>query len=79
MSRGIGRREFFRSSGAGLLTVGAALYPRDGVSATAAGGPASPETSADYKVKWYEFTEHKVSDTCWSLSVGPDGRIYAAA
>ena len=32
-----------------------------------------------YKVTWYQFTEHPVSDSCWSLSVGPDGRIYAAA
>jgi hypothetical protein len=30
-------------------------------------------------VKWYQFTEHPQSDSCWSLSVGPDGRIYAAA
>ena len=32
-----------------------------------------------YQVTWYEFTEHPQSDSCWSLSVGPDGRIYAAA
>ena len=32
-----------------------------------------------YTSKWYPFTEHPVSDSCWSLSVGPDGRIYAAA
>ena len=32
-----------------------------------------------YRVTWYEFTEHPTSDSCWSLSVGPDGRIYAAA
>ncbi len=32
-----------------------------------------------YKVTWYQFTEHPDSDSCWSLSVGPDGRIYAAA
>lgn len=32
-----------------------------------------------YNVKWYPFTEHPESDSCWSLSVGPDGRIYAAA
>ena len=32
-----------------------------------------------YKVKWYQFTQHPESDSCWSLSVGPDGRIYAAA
>ena len=32
-----------------------------------------------YKVTWYPFSEHPDSDSCWSLSVGPDGRIYAAA
>ena len=32
-----------------------------------------------YKTVWYPFTEHPDSDSCWSLSVGPDGRIYAAA
>jgi len=33
----------------------------------------------DWNVKWYQFTEHPGSDSCWSLSTGPDGRIYAAA
>jgi len=32
-----------------------------------------------YRAKWYEFTGHPASDSCWSLSVGPDGRIYAAS
>lgn len=32
-----------------------------------------------YNVSWYPFTEYPKSDSCWSLSVGPDGRIYAAA
>ena len=32
-----------------------------------------------YTATWYPFTEHPKSDSCWSLSVGPDGRIYAAA
>ena len=32
-----------------------------------------------YPVKFYPFTEHPKSDSCWSLSVGPDGRIYAGA
>lgn len=78
MTRPIDRREFFRGS-ASLLTAGMALYPR-------AQGWAAPETpqttpgdSHPYKVKWYEFTEAPDSDTCWSLSVGPDGRIYASA
>jgi hypothetical protein len=35
--------------------------------------------SSAYPVSWYQFTEHPESDSCWSLSVGPDGRIYAAA
>ncbi len=32
-----------------------------------------------YETKFYEFTEHPDSDSCWSLSTGPDGRIYASA
>ncbi len=32
-----------------------------------------------YEVIWHPFVEHPDSDSCWSLSVGPDGRIYAAA
>lgn len=32
-----------------------------------------------YQCSWYQFTEHPDSDSCWSLSAGPDGRIYAAA
>ena len=32
-----------------------------------------------YDLTWYEFTGHPGSDACWSLSVGPDGRIYAAS
>ena len=32
-----------------------------------------------YKTKFYQFAEYPESDSCWSLSTGPDGRIYAAA
>lgn len=32
-----------------------------------------------YKTTWYEFSAHPLSDSCWSLSTGPDGRIYIAA
>ncbi|MBI5722589.1 MAG: hypothetical protein HZA50_01420 [Planctomycetes bacterium] len=32
-----------------------------------------------YKVSWHQFTERPQSDSCWSLSTGPDGRIYVAA
>lgn len=31
------------------------------------------------QVKYYPFTQHPRSDSNWSLSVGPDGRIYTAA
>lgn len=40
---------------------------------------AQPADATPYPVKWYPFTGHPDSDTCWALSVGPDGRIYAAA
>ena len=32
-----------------------------------------------YNSTWYQFAEHAESDSCWALSVGPDGRIYAAS
>ena len=31
------------------------------------------------EISWHPFTEHPCSDSCWSLSRGPDGRIYASA
>ncbi len=70
----IGRRDFLRA-GTGLASVAAALPV---VGSRSAGGvlPAEPES---YPCTFYPFTEHPDSDTCWSLSVGPDGRIYAAA
>jgi alpha-L-rhamnosidase len=46
--------------------------------------PASMKAAAakpepPYRTSWYPFTEHKDADTCWSLSVGPDGTIRNAA
>ena len=35
--------------------------------------------SSPYHVTWHPFTEAPDADSCWSLSVGPDGRIYIAA
>ncbi len=52
---------------------------RRGFLAAASAGLAAPAATAGYPSKWYPFTGHPDSDTCWSLSVGPDGRIYAAA
>jgi len=65
----IDRRTFMKVGG-GVLAAG--LAPSLGAEARALGG-------TPYAVKWYPFTGHPDSDTCWSLSVGPDGRIYAAA
>jgi hypothetical protein len=69
---GIGRRDFMKA-GTGVLSAGFMLA---GAAAKAAGLQGSAE---EYSVKFYPFTEWPTSDTCWSLSVGPDGRIYAAA
>lgn len=30
-------------------------------------------------VKWYPFTGHPDADSCWAVSTGPDGRVYASA
>lgn len=30
-------------------------------------------------IKWYPFSDHPEADSCWSVSTGPDGRVYAAA
>ena len=65
-----GRRDFLKA-GAGLLTAqgGAGL-----LSAQAAAADSKP-----YACKFYPFVDHPDADTCWSVSTGPDGRIYAAA
>jgi len=71
------RREFLKIS-AGVIpaAVGLAQAAEAG---SGAGKYQVPAVSSLYKSTWYEFTKHPDSDTCWSLSVGPDGRIYAAA
>jgi hypothetical protein len=79
MKEGIGRRAFLRRGGASLLTVGAALSPRARDLVAAEATSATPQPSGDYEVKWYEFSQAEDSDSCWALSVGPDGRIYASA
>ena len=78
MASQIGRRGFFQDS-ASLLAAGTAIYAHAG-NLTAREVPQSEDKdSTAYQVKWYEFAEHPDSDSCWALSVGPDGRIYAAA
>jgi hypothetical protein len=67
----IDRRTFVKVSG-GALALGLTPAPDLRVTPKL---PATPANEARYPAKWYEFTEHPDSDTCWSLSVGPDGRI----
>jgi hypothetical protein len=57
------------------------LHRRDFIKSVSAGLAAASAAAeeAPYAVKWYPFAKKPESDTCWSLSVGPDGRIYAAA
>src|SRR5436190_5418229 len=57
-----------------FMKVGGGALAIDLASAT-----ADLASDAPYPVKWYPFTGYPDSDSCWSLSVGPDGRIYAAA
>jgi len=75
-------RELDYSSGKGIEMSDSQITRRGFVGA-ALGGLAAPAAAsaspAAYAVKFYPFTQHPDSDTCWSLSVGPDGRIYAAA
>lgn len=46
---------------------------------SAAMEPAQNSGTRPYPTTWYPFTGHPDADTCWSVSTGPDGRIYAAA
>lgn len=85
MSLTTGRRAFLKGS-AGAVVAGLGLTDAESRAGDAAPGGAVMITdtglaadSGEYKVDWYQFTEHPDSDSCWSLSVGPDGRIYAAA
>src|ERR1051326_3390921 len=73
MLHSLKRRQFLKGS-VGALTAWCALPIAHGAAA-ARGQPQKTR----YPSKWYPFTEHPDADTCWSLSVGPDGRIYAAA
>jgi hypothetical protein len=67
-------RRTFVKLGSSALAAG--IAPARALTAETRTAAADP---TPYPVKWYPFTGHPDSDTCWSLSVGPDGRIYAAA
>jgi len=70
------RREFLKgAAGLAAAACGLAQAPSAEHAKTAPTGSGD----AGYGVTWYPFTEHPESDSCWSLSAGPDGRIYAAA
>ena len=71
------RREILKSS-AGAAAAWLQWPALAGAAATRAGSAQNAGESG-LPTSWYPFTGHPDSDTCWSLSVGPDGRIYAAA
>jgi len=71
------RRDFLK--GSALATATWLTLPQVMVTATAGAEPQEDPLSDAYRSSWYPFTAHPEADTCWSLSVGPDGRIYAAA
>src|ERR1019366_5447284 len=70
------RREFLK--GGAQSAAAWCLLPALGGAAPGAAPGQEPGEEA-YPAAWYPFTGHPDADTCWSLSVGPDGRIYAAA
>ena len=73
----IKRREFL-TTGAGAAAAWLALPALAGA-APADAKKGKSASQKGYPVSWYPFTGHPDADTCWSVSVGPDGRIYAAA
>ena len=70
------RREFIKSSAGAALAM---LTSPAATSAKPAAAKSVATTAGGYPTRWYPFTGHPDADTCWSLSTGPDGRIYAAA
>jgi hypothetical protein len=72
MENGIKRRDFLKIGGGILSATAIGFDPLNLSAATAIAGEP-------YSCKFYPFTGAPDSDTCWSLSVGPDGLIYASA
>ena len=84
--QGIDRRTFIKAGGAvAAAGIAPALPALGSKTSTAPDRCAQGEVDsavsgeAPYPSKWYPFTQHPDSDSCWALSVGPDGRIYASA
>ena len=71
------RRDFLKG-GAGAAAAWLTLPSVAGATA-ADGKPVTHPGKVSYPTSRYPFTGHPDADTCWSVSVGPDGRIYAAA
>lgn len=68
----VGRRDFLKIGGGILSATAIGLDPQL-LSAS------SVLADAPYSCKFYPFNGAPDSDTCWALSVGPDGMIYASA
>src|SRR5262249_24173448 len=79
MTTSLKRSQFLKGS-LGAVTTWCMLHPIVNTPAeNTATTPPKRSVGSRYPSKWYPFTAHPDADTCWSLSVGPDGRIYAAA
>ena len=37
------------------------------------------KTHPDYQVRYYEYAQRPLSDSCWATHTGPDGRVYGAS
>lgn len=84
-SGGIDRRTFIKVGGAVAAAGIAPALPSSAMETASANetparsAEADRDNEAPYSAKWYPFTKHPDSDSCWALSVGPDGRIYASS
>jgi hypothetical protein len=77
MKRTIARREFLKES-LGLAAAGLITPAISSQADSSRNSSLSPPVER-YKTDWYPFDGYADADTCWAVSVGPDGRIYAAA
>src|SRR5690348_8815120 len=81
----IDRRTFIKVGGAiaaaGIAPALPSVATEKGTEAEKIVRPVEAERGGEvpYPAKWYPFTKHPDSDSCWALSVGPDGRIYASS
>jgi len=77
MPNKLGRRDFLRTSAAGAM-LGSGLTAAARANSRPIDRGIARDTSR-YSCAFYPFEGHPKADTCWSVSTGPDGRIYASS